>query len=421
VAAAICTHGRLKETTASVTRVTPSIWRQPGMGALVAMTFTGFAGYAVLLPVAPLWAVHGGAGTGGAGLVNGVLLLFTVLTQLFVPPALHRFGWGPVLVTGLVLLGAPGALYAVSDSLGPILMLSAVRGVGFGVLTVTGSAAVAALVDTEQRGEGIGVYGLAVALPNLVLLPAGPWLAGHGDFTMVFAISALPMAGIPAALRLSTRMPGPAPDLLHITGVEDTNRGGETDHLARLRLLRPTVLLLSVTVAGGAVITFVPQIVDGELIAAAGLFVMGLVTALSRWRAGVLADRHGTQRFLWPLVLMTGIGTALVATAVTDLHQTKAWLFLVAMAVLGMSYGALQNLTLVAAFGNVSPRHHNLASAVWNVGFDAGTAIGSVAVGVIAQATSFTAAFWAVSGLAVSVLPVALWGPRNPGRRQSPL
>ena len=66
--------------------------------------------------------------------------------------SLERFGWGPVLVAGLVLMGVPGILYGLSDGLAAILGLSALRGVGFGVLTVTGSAAVAALVDPRRRG-----------------------------------------------------------------------------------------------------------------------------------------------------------------------------------------------------------------------------------------------------------------------------
>ena len=392
------------------------MWRQPGMRPLVAMTFTGFAGYAVLLPVAPLWAVHGGADTSGSGLVNGVLLVFTVLTQLFVPPALRRFGWGPVMATGMVLLGVPATLYAASDALGPILVLSAVRGVGFGVLTVTGSAAVAALVGTERRGEAIGLYGLAVALPNLVLLPAGPWLAEQLGFGVVFAISALPLLGIPSALRLATHLHGGAPDLLHLADDHPADRASDPESAAYRRLARPTLLLLSVTLAGGAAITFVPQMVSEGLLAAAGLLAMGLVAALSRWRAGVLADRFGTQPFLWPLVLVTGVGTALVAVAVADPIATRAWLFVAAMATLGLAYGALQNLTLVAAFAVVSRRHHNLASAVWNVGFDAGTALGSVSVGFLAQGTSFAAAFWLIAGLAVSVLPLAVWRPHDPVR-----
>ena len=379
------------------------------MRSLVAMTVAGFSGYAVLLPVAPLWALRGGAGTGGSGLVNGVLLLFTVLTQLLVPWGLRRFGWGPVLATGMGLLGVPAALYAVSDALGPVLVLSAVRGVGFGVLTVTGSAAVAALVGAERRGEAIGVYGLAVALPNLVLLPAGPWVAENVGFWVVFAVSALPLAGIPAALRLAGALHGGFPELLSLAGAgasPDDPRGA-----AYRRLLRPTALLASVTVAGGAALTFAPQMARDELLAAVGLLVMGLVSAVGRWRVGSLADRYGVQRFLWPLVLVTGAGAGLLAWSVLDPDDTDAATFLAGMVVLGLAYGALQNLTLVAAFSVVSRRHHNLASAVWNVGFDAGTALGSVVVGVLAQQASFATAFVVVAALAVAVLPLAVIRP----------
>ncbi len=375
------------------------------MRALAVLSFAGFAGYAVLLPVAPLWAVHGGADVGGSGLVNGVLLLFTVLTQLFVPPALHRFGWGPVLVAGMVLLGVPGLAYAASDALVPILVLSAVRGVGFGVLTVTGSAAVAKLVDASRRGEAIGAYGLAVAVPNLVLLPLGPWVARHAGFWVDFCISGLPLLGIWAALRLGRFIGEDVPDVLHPAEVPAPASTGPNPYR---RLVRPMVLLLSVTLAGGAVITFAPQMVDATAVATGGLFLMGLVAAVSRWRAGMIADRYGAERFVWPLVLATLAGMALTAWSVVHGDATRTWAFLLGMVVLGLAYGALQNLTLVIAFHAVHRRHHNLASAVWNVGFDAGTGLGSVAVGAVALHTSFTTALLLAAAVSVVVLPVAV-------------
>jgi MFS family permease len=386
-----------------------SIWRQPGMPQLVVMTSAGFSGYALLLTVAPLWAVEGGASTAGSGLVNGVLLLFTVLTQLLVPRALRTFGWGPVLTAGLVLMGVPGALYWVSDALSVVLALSAVRGVGFGVLTVTGSAAVAALVSQQRRGEAIGTYGLAVAVPNLVLLPTGPWIAEIVGYWAVFILSALPLAGIPAGLRLASALRRSAPHLHPGNVVAGDPRDPES--AAYRRLMRPMLILLAVTLAGGAVITFTPQMIDSALVAAGGLFLMGLSAALSRWRAGVLADRYGTQRFLVPLVPLTGAGMAVVSWSVADSDATRVGSFLAAMVLVGLCYGALQNLTLLISFTSVSRRHHNLASAVWNVGFDAGTALGSVAVGVIAELTSFAAAFLVAGAVAVATLPLALMRP----------
>ncbi|WP_210440023.1 MFS transporter [Nocardioides xinjiangensis] len=385
------------------------IWRQPGMAPLVMMTCAGFSGYALLLTVAPLWAVEGGATTAGSGLVNGVLLLFTVLTQLLVPRALRAFGWGPVLAVGLALLGVPGVAISLSDELWVVLALSAVRGIGFGVLTVTGSAAVAALVGAERRGEAIGAYGLAVAVPNVVLLPAGPWIAESAGYWVVFTVSALPLAGIPAALRLASALRVSAPDL-H-PGTSSSTDPGDPESAAYRRLLRPMLLLLAVTLAGGAVITFTPQMVDSPSVAAGGLLLMGVTAALGRWRIGRLADRHGAQRFLVPLVPLTGAGMALVAWSVAGSDSVRVGAFLLAMLLIGLCYGGLQNLTLLISFTAVSRRHHNLASAVWNVGFDAGTAIGSVAIGVIAELTSFTTAFLVAGAIAVATLPLALRRP----------
>lgn len=341
--------------------------------------------------------------------MNGVLLLFTVLTQLFVPRALRRFGWGLVLAVGLVLLGAPGVALALSNELGVVLGLSAVRGIGFGVLTVTGSAAVAALVDPERRGEAIGAYGLTVAVPNLVLLPAGPWIAESVGYWVALALSALPLAGIPAALRLASALRLSAPDL-H-AGMSGSPDPGDPESAAYRRLLRPMLLLLAVTLAGGAVITFTPQMVESRSVAAGGLLLMGLSAALSRWRVGVFADRYGAQLFLVPLVPLTGVGMALVSWSVADSDGVRAGSFLVAMLLVGLCYGGLQNLTLVVSFTAVSRRHHNLASAVWNVGFDAGTALGSVAVGVIAELTSFATAFLVAGAIAVATLPLAAQRP----------
>ena len=173
------------------------MWRAPGMLDLAVLSVFGFSGYAAMLATAPLWAVNGGATAAGSGLVNGVLLAATVLAQLAVPRALVRWGTGRVLVAGLLLLGVPAPAYLLSDGLGWVLGLSAVRGLGFGVLTVVGSAVAAHLVPAARRGAAIGVYGLAVAVPNLVLLPGSVPVVDRWGFAPVFLTAALPVLGVP--------------------------------------------------------------------------------------------------------------------------------------------------------------------------------------------------------------------------------
>ena len=376
---------------------TRSVLREPGMPLLVLMTGLGFSGYAALLPVAPLWAVHGGAGAQGAGAVNGVLMLFTVLTQLVVPRALRLLGWTPVLGAGMLLLGAPAALFALSDSLSLILLVSAVRGMGFGVLTVTGSALVAELVEPARRGQAIGVYGLAIAAPQILFVSGGPWAVEHLGYGVIFAIGLLPVVGAVPAMMLGRR----------VDHVPDP-----TEPPPYLSLLRPMALLLAVTLAGGALITFMAPMSDSALLSTLALLCMTAVAAVARWKAGGLADRHGARAFIWPLVLLTVVGMSVVAWAVRDPQATTAWALLLGATIVGVSYGGLQNLTLVVAFESVSRPHYGAASAVWNVGFDAGTGAGAVMIGLIAGGSSYSTAMLVGGAVSLLTVPLALARPR---------
>lgn len=388
-----------------------SVWREPGMPALIGMVLAGFSGYSLLMPIAPLWAARGGADEAGVGSVTGVFMLFTVLVQLFVPAALRRFGWTPVLVAGLILLGAPSPAHLLSDELLPILGLAAVRGAGFAILTVCGSSAVAELVEPARRGRAIGAFGLGIAAPQVLLLPAAPWLAEHLGPALVFAVATIPIVGIlfavPLGRRLDALPPHPEPEHAH-TGLR-----------RYLGLLPPMLLLLGVTLAGGALITFVPQFEIPALAATIGLLLLTGLAALSRWGVGHIADRVGAARILWPFVIITAAGMTLIAWSVAGAERTAA--LLVGMALVGIAYGALQNLTLGVAFEAVPRRDQVVASAVWNIGFDAGTGLGAVVVGALASAFAFPPALLVAAALSLLTLPLAFLGLRDRRRPKVPV
>ena len=375
---------------------TPSVWALPGVLPLALVIGFGFSGYAVLLPAGPMWVVHGGASTAGAGSLNGLLLAATVVTQLAVPALLRRFGWGPVFAGGLTLMGVGGALHPVSDALPYVLALAVVRGAGFGIITVASSSAAALLGPAHRRGAVIGAYGLATALPSLVLLPLGPVVVQQWGFLPVFAASALPLAGLFFVAPLAANIP--------------QDREVATAGRPSRALIAPTAILLGVTLAGGALLTFAAELVTDARAATVALLLFGLHSALGRWQAGGLADRYGTARFMLPLVLLTVLGMTLIGWSTRDsgLPGLTAVFFLAGATGLGLSYGALQNLTLVAAFAAVPRRETHTASAVWNVGFDAGTGIGSVLVGGLAAGLGLPTAMLAAGAVSLATLPACL-------------
>ena len=170
------------------------------------------------------------------------------------------------------------------------------------------------------------------------------------------------------------------------------------------------LLLLGITLPGGAVLTFAPQLVDDPGLVVLLLVALNATAALARWRIGSFADIKGPGAFVPPLVVLGTLGMAGVALAV---HWTAPVLLVVSGAVLGIAYGGLQNLTLLLSFAAVERGRYGTASAVWNIGFDLGTALGSVLIGAIAAGADFTVALLVAAGITLATLPLTLVGRRN--------
>ncbi|WP_078950979.1 MFS transporter [Streptomyces griseus] len=409
--------------------VKESVVRAPGIPHLLATMLFCFSGFALLLPVSPAWAVHGGADAFGAGLVTAVLMAATVLTQLCVRVALRRLGWTRTLVLGALLLGLPSLLQALSDHLVPVLVTTALRGAGFGIVTVCGATAAAVLAPRGRQGAVIGLYGLAVALPQVVLTPAAPWLTDALALPAVIACGALPVLALPWARHLGRAVEtrtdaeatsdGPGPRAVRAPEV-----------LRRIR--RPLAVLLLVTAAGGAVLTFAPQFTATPALAATALLALTGTAALARWGCGELADRVALRPLIGALALTAGAGLALTAAAVGS-QGAPVGALLGGLLLLGVAYGGLQSLTLVQAFAYAGAENRHATSVAWNIGYDAGTGVGSLLLGVAAQVATFAAGFatlavlLAVAGAAVLLVGhtasahAAEDGPRQaPGERNRP-
>jgi predicted MFS family arabinose efflux permease len=373
--------------------VRASLWRSPAMRALVGVTALGFASYCLTLASLPAYAVAGGASASTAGVVTAVLLGVTIAVQAVVPVLTARFGQARVLALGLVALGAPSPLYAVDDGLAWLSALSAVRGVGFAVLTVLGATLAAQVAPVERRGEAIGIYGLAIAVPNLLAVPAGVALVLGGHAGWLAWLAASPLLGLLLVPALVRAMPAP-----EVRGTAGSGR------IAARAALAPSVVLLVVTFAGGGLVTFLPiERPDGAL-ATVALLLFGITGAISRWRAGLLADRLGS-RMLMPVALgLAALGIGMVALG---LLTVDPWVFAGA-AVFGAGFGAVQNLTLLAAFARAGEGGATAASAMWNASFDAGTAAGALGLGIVAVWMGLAGTYVLVGVLLAAFLPLAL-------------
>jgi predicted MFS family arabinose efflux permease len=378
-----------------------SLWRLPAVRGMFVITLLGISSYALLLSALPAYVAETGAGLVEAGSATTVFLVVTVLVQGTVPALVRRWGLGPVLAVGLVALGLPAPLYLAGDDVRWLIAVSAVRGIGFAVLTVLGSSIAAQAVPPERRGESIGIFGLGSAGPTLVAVPGGTALALSGHFDWVAVLAAAPVLAlvfVPGLVRALGSPPA------------DATPGGS--RAAVWAAVGPSLVLLVVTLAGGGLVTFLPiERPEGSL-AAVVLLLFGLGAAVCRWQAGVLVDRMGA-RVLLPAALASGVaGMLLVALGLLGHDAAGAAAVLVGGLLLGVAYGAVQNLTLVIALARAAEGQTTTVSAVWNASYDSGTAIGALVVGLVGAEVGLPLTYVFVAVALALALPLAVTLPR---------
>jgi len=360
---------------------------------IVLLTLVAFAslfGFQLLLSVVPLYADEAGGGSSGAGLATAAFMLSTVLTQIQMPRILARYGYRRAFAAGLLFLGAPALFYAYAETLVPILAVTLLRGVGFGIVTVVFAALIVELAPPGRRGEALGLLGVTITLPTVFCNALGLWLVERSGFEIVFLLGgAAPLVGIIMIPGISS---APA------AGEDETGGAGFFAGLGRANLRRIFVLFAAATMAAGVVVTFLPLAVPGAgvLSAAGALLVVGIASTVSRWWGGRFGDRRDPRLLLAPGLVICAVGVAVLPFGGVPM--------IFGAALFGTGFGLLQNSTLILMMGRVSKSEFRLGSTLWNAAFDAGTGIGAFSFGFVISAIGYYWSFAICSALLASAL-----------------
>jgi MFS family permease len=350
--------------------------------------FTSLTSFFLLLSVLPMLAAAAGAGSSGAGLITGSLLLGTVVAEAAAAPGIRRFGYRTMLAAGAALLGAPALALLPREPQAVMMSVSFVRGLGFGLCGVTTGALAATLLPPERRGEGLGLLGVVSGVPAVVALPAGVWLAGHHLTTAVAAMAAV--AGL---------LP-----LITIRWLPSRGQVLRTPPAARTRRtpgagLRLPLIFAACTIAAGVLDSFLPLVKGmSSNLSSAALLVAAITATLSRWQAGRYGDRSGHARLLVPALIVAALGLAAMVGLASPV------LMFASMALFGAGFGVIENATFALLIERLPEAK---ASTLWNLAYDAGYGAGPAVFGLFAARTGYPAAFALTGILVLAVLPAA--------------
>jgi MFS family permease len=388
---------------------TPRARLVSGRFALLMLSSAGaLTSFYLLLSVTPMYAVSAGAGSAVAGIVTGSLMLATVLAEFASARLMRRFGYRVVFAAGTLLLGGPALALLAPHSVVIIVVISIVRGLGFGLSTVVVGALVATAVPPERRGEGIGLAGVVACVPAIVALPSGVWLADNAGYTVVIVITAVSaLAPLAAAPWLAGRAD-------RESGAGQEQHGGLLASLRSGTQLRPSLVFAATTVSAGVVAAFLPLAggVSGGA-AALGLLAQALAATAGRWWAGRHGDRHGHGKLLVPGLLAAAAGMVSLVWVASPVVVVAG------MVLFGFGFGISQNVTFALMIDRAPVSGYGTVSAQWNLAYDAGYGAGPAVFGLFVGHAGYSVAF-ALTGVLMLAALVPAIADRAASPRQRP-
>lgn len=385
----------------------PSMWKSPGFIATLIAVGSTFGAFSILLPVVPLAVIDAGGSDALAGATTAIFMAATVLTQYFTPQAIRAVGYRPVMVASAFMLGVPALGHLLGMTVVPALLFSALRGVGFGAITVAQAALIAEIVPLRFLGKASGMLGVCVGLSQMVFLPIGLAVADNVSFTVVYIIAAvIGVSGAALCVLIPPVRPNPVTD-------NQEESEGFNQRVATWKLITvPAIAISTVAMGFGAVSSFLPAAIrdldpnTGAFIAGIVLSVVGGAQMIFRFLSGVVADRRGEAgATMRPAQILSALG--LVAIAVIIIFEWPSWLLLFAALAFGGGFGAIQNEALLAMFNRLPRSKVSEASALWNMSYDTGTGMGSFVLGIVAARAAYQDAFIVGAGLVVVGLMIS--------------
>jgi MFS family permease len=352
-------------------------------------TFLMSSAFYFLLPTLPLYFVkHLGTG----GILTGVLLAAYTLSALLIRPfagfSIDFFGRKTIYLLSFTLFALSFGFYAFAGSLVLMFILRFFHGLAWGGLTTASSTIIVDLVPPHRRGEGLGIFGLAMT-SAMALGPAlGIMVLNSYGFDVMFVTaSALCLTGLITA------------SFIHYPYFKRSadNGGFRFKTLFEKSSIPMALGMLVLMIPYGGIISFIAIYAAEQQTGNAGNFFLIFATGigLSRVISGRLFDVNGPVKLIFTAILVYVTGFLLLAfLKIPAGFYTSALLLGVGNGIVFPVFQAMVN--------NLVPVHRRgAANSTLFTALDLGIGIGMVFMGWVYDSFSLTSVYALSAGIIV--------------------
>ena len=324
-----------------------------------------------LLPTLPLYFSNM-LGTGGAQ--TGMLLAAYTLSALIIRPfagfSVDFFGRKTLYLLSFTLFALAFGFYAFAGSLLLMFILRFMHGLAWGGVTTSGSTIVVDLVPEHRRGEGLGIFGMAMTSAMAVGPALGLFILKAWDYRVLFVTASLIcLSGL--LIALFVRYP-------RFTRSHSA-KGFSFSGLIEKSSIPMALGMLILMIPYGGIISFIALYAEENQLGNAGTFFLlfALGIGVTRIISGKIFDRSGPDKMVY-ISIMTYIAGFLILAFYKDLRG-----FYAAALLLGVSNGIVFPV-FQAMVNNLVPYHRRgAANSTLFTALDLGIGTGMVFMGLI--------------------------------------
>jgi MFS family permease len=334
------------------------------------------------------------ASTSQAGLVTGIFVLGIMLSRIIVGRIIDNVGRKRILLIGVILYIAATLMYFIVGNLMFLLIIRFFHGISLGFTSTATATVIVQILPESRRGEGIGIFSLALIISNAIGPFLGLFLIEKTSFNSIF-ICCVIFGLISLLLAFFLTVP-PTNETME---KNSKIRRGKLTNFIEPSVLSISIIMLLIGFAYSTIPAFISFFAqDLDLMDEASYFfiVYSVVIIMSRPIMGRLFDSKGANLVIYPSLLLFTGGMILLS------QVNVGWTLLLAGAFIGFGYGNFVSTGQTLAV-KLTPSHRlGMATSTFFVFLNLGFGLGPYLGGFLIPLIGFRGLFMTLAGVSIA-------------------
>ena len=341
-----------------------------------------------------------------AGIMTTTLMVASLLTRFFASVIIQKVNMKLLLIISLIYFLGTIALTFVNTSIGFLIAIRALQGIGFSMLTILVFTMSSNIVPKSRLGEGIVFFAMSTSVGTTM----GPLIAISYLANYSFRSMMMITLGLMAFSLLCSFFTKNTKVEKEKESLDDTNKEPFYKYMFDKRVLLPCILVSFNYIAIAGTVNFMGAF--GKEINVGGrisqfFIAQGIAMVIVRAFSGKIFDKFGHRILIIPGAIAGAIGLGLLG------FSTSMWMIWISGVLFGIAFAIIHPIIQAWALTLVPPEKKATANSMLLIFIDAGLAIGSVGLGFLAKVVGYGMTFSTSAAFMILILILYLIGSRK--------